>query len=232
MDRASLHVHTHTLSSHVHSHTTPSSPTHTLTQHPPPTHTLTQHPPPTHTLAQVILLQTHWRRWLAERYVAAFRREKQEREEWERREAVRRQKEREAHVKQEFERRMNPHTKEDFELLYHALESECVGVFLWAVGGMKQSIVLHLHPPPVASFPAFQLRLWEWGYITSTYPHTHTFCENNALGCSPAIYIGRASHLEATYTYKGYILTNMRYIRLQPVTKTTNHNIYHYLLQT
>ena len=42
--------------------------------------------------------------------------------------------EREAHIRHEFERRMNPHTKEDFELLYHALESK------WgsdAVGGSE-----------------------------------------------------------------------------------------------
>ena len=77
--------------------------------------------PPT---PKVLLLQTHWRRWLAQRYVAALRKEKQERAEWERKEEMRRQREREAHARREFERRMNPHTKEDFELLYHALESE------------------------------------------------------------------------------------------------------------
>ena len=38
--------------------------------------------------------------------------------------AIRRQREREARAKREFERRMNPRTKEDFELLYHALESK------------------------------------------------------------------------------------------------------------
>ena len=33
-------------------------------------------------------------------------------------------KEKEARIKREFERRMNPRTKEDFDLLYHALESK------------------------------------------------------------------------------------------------------------
>ena len=38
-------------------------------------------------------------------------------------EAMKREREREERRKREFERRMNPRTKEDFELLYHALES-------------------------------------------------------------------------------------------------------------
>ena len=39
-------------------------------------------------------------------------------------EAIRKQKEREERIRREFERRMNPKTKEDFDLLYHTLESE------------------------------------------------------------------------------------------------------------
>ena len=47
--------------------------------------------------------------------------------------AIRKQREREARAKREFERRMNPHTKEDFELLYHALESKTHhSAVLWA----------------------------------------------------------------------------------------------------
>ena len=41
-------------------------------------------------------------------------------------EAVRKQKEREDRIKREFDRRMNPNTKEDFDILYHALESKCL----------------------------------------------------------------------------------------------------------
>ena len=37
---------------------------------------------------------------------------------------ARKQKEKEDRKKKEFERRMNPRTKEDFDLLYHALESK------------------------------------------------------------------------------------------------------------
>ena len=74
--------------------------------------------------SQVIVLQSHWRRWLAVRYVTGLRRDKIARAEWERQEAARLQKEREERAKREFERRLNPRTKEDFDLLYHALESE------------------------------------------------------------------------------------------------------------
>lgn len=73
---------------------------------------------------QVILLQSYWRRWLATCFVQQLREDKLRREAWEREELERRKREREEHAKREFDRRMNPHTKEDFDLLYHALESE------------------------------------------------------------------------------------------------------------
>ncbi|XP_019861687.1 PREDICTED: IQ and ubiquitin-like domain-containing protein [Amphimedon queenslandica] len=73
-------------------------------------------------LKKIIILQSHWRRWLATKYVNAVREEKLMRELWEREEALRKQREREARRKAEFERRMNPRTKKDFDLLYHALE--------------------------------------------------------------------------------------------------------------
>ena len=75
-------------------------------------------------LSHVITLQTYWRQWLAKRYVAGLRRDKILREQWEREEAVRRKRERDERAQQEFDRRMNPRTREDFDLLYHALESE------------------------------------------------------------------------------------------------------------
>lgn len=75
-------------------------------------------------LEKVILLQSYWRRWLATCFVKELRREKLRQEEWRRAELACRQKEREEHARREFHRRMNPRTKEDFDLLYHALESE------------------------------------------------------------------------------------------------------------
>ena len=57
-----------------------------------------------------------------------LRKEKVEHERWMKEEEASRQKEREERIKREFDRRMNPKTKEDFEVLYHALESECVCV--------------------------------------------------------------------------------------------------------
>lgn len=41
---------------------------------------------------------------------------------WEAQEELRKKKEKEDKVRREHERRLNPKTKEDFELLYHALE--------------------------------------------------------------------------------------------------------------
>lgn len=69
-------------------------------------------------------MQCHWRRWLATRYVHKLRLDKELRLEWERQEEIRKQKEMEDRIRKEFERRMNPRSKEDFDLLYAALESE------------------------------------------------------------------------------------------------------------
>lgn len=75
---------------------------------------------------QVIILQSYWRRWLAICYVNGLRQDKIKLEEWQKAELLRRQREREEHAKREFDRRMNPRTKEDFNLLYHALEGELI----------------------------------------------------------------------------------------------------------
>lgn len=71
---------------------------------------------------QVIIIQKYYRRWLAKRYVQKLKMDKQQRLEWEREEEIRKRKDKEDRIKKEFERRMNPKTKEDFDLLYHALE--------------------------------------------------------------------------------------------------------------
>jgi len=73
-------------------------------------------------LQQVIIIQKYYRRWLAQRYVIQVRDDKQKRLEWEREEEVRKKKEKEDRIRREFERRMNPSSKEDFDLLYHALQ--------------------------------------------------------------------------------------------------------------
>ena len=72
-----------------------------------------------------MIIQKYYRRWLAQRYVEKVREDKVMRNEWERQEEIKKRKEKEDRIKTEFERRMNPKTKEDFDLLYHALESEC-----------------------------------------------------------------------------------------------------------
>ncbi|PVD24356.1 hypothetical protein C0Q70_14837, partial [Pomacea canaliculata] len=73
-------------------------------------------------MPDIIILQKNYRRWLATRYVNKLKADKKRREEWERQQEINKQKEKENRLKQEFERRMHPKTREDFDLLYHALE--------------------------------------------------------------------------------------------------------------
>ena len=70
------------------------------------------------------MLQKYYRRWLARKYVQKVREDTEHRLEWERQEELRKKNEKEERIRREFERRMNPKTREDFDLLYHALESE------------------------------------------------------------------------------------------------------------
>ncbi|XP_026724467.1 IQ and ubiquitin-like domain-containing protein isoform X2 [Athene cunicularia] len=73
-------------------------------------------------LEAVIVLQTYFRRWHAINVVQNLREEKRLRLVWEAQEEVRRKKEKDEKLRKEQERRLNPKTREDFELLYHALE--------------------------------------------------------------------------------------------------------------
>jgi len=73
-------------------------------------------------LSKIIILQKYWRRWLAQRRVARLRGERGVRLEWERNEELRKKQEKEDRIRRGFERRMNPKNKDDFDLLFHALE--------------------------------------------------------------------------------------------------------------
>ncbi|XP_031550053.1 IQ and ubiquitin-like domain-containing protein [Actinia tenebrosa] len=73
-------------------------------------------------LEKVIILQTYWRRWLAIKYVQNLKRDQHIRQEWERQEEIRKQKEKAERIRKEWDRRLNPKTKEDFDLLYAHLE--------------------------------------------------------------------------------------------------------------
>ncbi|NWU96401.1 IQUB protein, partial [Upupa epops] len=73
-------------------------------------------------LEAVIVLQTYFRRWHAVNIVQSLREKKRLRLAWEAQEELRRKKEKEDRLRREQERRLNPKTKEDFELLFHALE--------------------------------------------------------------------------------------------------------------
>ncbi|XP_035415308.1 IQ and ubiquitin-like domain-containing protein isoform X4 [Cygnus atratus] len=74
-------------------------------------------------LEAVIVLQKYFRRWHARNLVQKLKEEKRLRLAWEAQEELRKKKEKEDKVRREHERRLNPKTKEDFELLYHALKS-------------------------------------------------------------------------------------------------------------
>uniref|UniRef100_A0A6I8RBR8 IQ motif and ubiquitin domain-containing n=1 Tax=Xenopus tropicalis TaxID=8364 RepID=A0A6I8RBR8_XENTR len=74
-------------------------------------------------LKAIIVIQTYFRRFHARKVVQQLREEKKLRLEWEGREDLRRKKEKEDQLRKDYERRMNPKTKDDFDLLYHALES-------------------------------------------------------------------------------------------------------------
>ncbi|NWX16364.1 IQUB protein, partial [Aegotheles bennettii] len=73
-------------------------------------------------LEAVIVLQTYFRRWHAINVVQNLREAKRLRLAWEAQEELRKKKEKEEKLRREYERKVNPRTKEDFELLYHDLE--------------------------------------------------------------------------------------------------------------
>ncbi|KAK1168987.1 IQ and ubiquitin-like domain-containing protein [Acipenser oxyrinchus oxyrinchus] len=73
-------------------------------------------------LKAVIVIQTYARRWHAIRLVKQLSHDRMVRLDWEKKEEQRKKKEKEDRLKREYERRMHPKTKEDFDLLYHALE--------------------------------------------------------------------------------------------------------------
>ncbi|XP_074451864.1 IQ motif and ubiquitin-like domain-containing protein isoform X3 [Larus michahellis] len=73
-------------------------------------------------LEAVIVLQKYFRRWHAINVVQNLREEKRLRLAWEAQAELWRKKEKEEKLRREHERRLNPKTKDDFELLYNALE--------------------------------------------------------------------------------------------------------------
>ncbi|XP_066897764.1 IQ motif and ubiquitin-like domain-containing protein isoform X2 [Kogia breviceps] len=73
-------------------------------------------------LKAVIVIQTYYRRWHAKVVVDNLKRQKMLRLQWEAQEELRKIREKEEWMKLDYSRRHNPQTKEDFELLYNALE--------------------------------------------------------------------------------------------------------------
>ncbi|NWR72889.1 IQUB protein, partial [Centropus unirufus] len=73
-------------------------------------------------LKAVIVLQKYFRRWHATNVVQKLREQMRLRLEWEAQEDLRKKREKEERQRREHEGKLNPKTKEDFELLYQALE--------------------------------------------------------------------------------------------------------------
>ncbi|XP_047417415.1 IQ and ubiquitin-like domain-containing protein [Sciurus carolinensis] len=73
-------------------------------------------------LKAVIVIQTRYRQWHAKVFVEKLKRQKQLRLEWEAQEELRKIKEKEEWLQRDYDRRHNPKTDEDFELLYNALD--------------------------------------------------------------------------------------------------------------
>ncbi|XP_006090566.1 IQ and ubiquitin-like domain-containing protein [Myotis lucifugus] len=73
-------------------------------------------------LNAVIVLQTYYRQWHAKVFVDNLRRQKMLKLKWKEEEELRKIREKEEWMKMDYLRRHNPKTKEDFELLYNALE--------------------------------------------------------------------------------------------------------------
>ncbi|XP_037692193.1 IQ and ubiquitin-like domain-containing protein isoform X2 [Choloepus didactylus] len=73
-------------------------------------------------LEAALVIQTYYRQWHAKVVVENLRRQKRLRLEWELQEELRKIREKEEWMKLDYYRRHNPKTKEDFELLYNALE--------------------------------------------------------------------------------------------------------------
>lgn len=73
---------------------------------------------------QVIIIQTHIRRWLAKRLTTQLRLHKEMCLAWIEMEERRKKDKKQEQIRAEYHRRMNPEKKEDFSLLYNTLESK------------------------------------------------------------------------------------------------------------
>ncbi|KAL6057341.1 hypothetical protein STEG23_019236, partial [Scotinomys teguina] len=73
-------------------------------------------------LKAVTVIQTHYRQWRARQYVNSLREQKKKRLDWEEEQELKKIREKEEWTQMDYYRRHNPKTREDFELLYNALE--------------------------------------------------------------------------------------------------------------
>ena len=78
--------------------------------------------------SQVVILQKHFRRWLAKNRVDGLRMERMKRLEWEMNELRREEEEKEREKARDKERRIHPTTKQDFDLLFDSLRSNSYNI--------------------------------------------------------------------------------------------------------
>ncbi|XP_065667473.1 IQ motif and ubiquitin-like domain-containing protein isoform X5 [Hydra vulgaris] len=99
-------------------------------------------------LEKVIFLQSYWRRWLAKRLVNNLRSDQEQRIKWEKEVEEKKVADRADRLRQEFERRMNPQTNRDFDLLYAALEKwrkeEILSIDLMHSGSARKAALIGL----------------------------------------------------------------------------------------
>nr|XP_047126969.1 IQ and ubiquitin-like domain-containing protein isoform X4 [Hydra vulgaris] len=99
-------------------------------------------------LEKVILLQCYWRRWLAKQLVNNLRSDQEQRIKWEKEVEEKKVADRADRLRQEFERRMNPQTNRDFDLLYAALEKwrkeEILSIDLMHSGSARKAALIGL----------------------------------------------------------------------------------------
>ncbi|KAK7101379.1 IQ motif and ubiquitin-like domain-containing protein [Littorina saxatilis] len=172
-------------------------------------------------LQKVILIQKYYRRWLAKRYVNKLKEDKRRRLEWERLEEVRKQKEKEDRIKLEFQRRMHPKSKEDFDLLYAALEKwrleELERINSSLTGAERKAALCMLLDQETQLLAAIERHKLETG-VDNKHNRIQDFLEKAAAPKKWRGFDGKPTEMDTPYTLRAkelrdiYNSINMKYL--------------------
>ncbi|KAL8612502.1 hypothetical protein ACOMHN_053756 [Nucella lapillus] len=172
-------------------------------------------------LQKVVLIQKYYRRWLAKRYVSKLKDDKRQRLEWERQEEIRKQKEKEERIKREFERRMQPKSKEDFDLLYSALEKwrveELERINNQLTGAERKAAMCMLLDQETQLLSAIDRHKLETG-VDNKQQRIQDFLEKAAAPKKWHGFDGKATEMDTPYTLRAkelrdiYNSINMKYL--------------------